>query len=693
AILVCLGSSHRRPTGRWRARRGGACESPSHMELEEARGYAEALRRLLQHSGLPFSALDAAGRVTTLGRRAAAALGARPGGAHAGQLLEGVVAERHRAQVAQAVRRAQGPGRAGAEPVSARLAGAAGCREAVLSLVPCYGSAGCVTAVLGLVDTGGGAEQAPDAKLPAPVSGVNAWRCTMGTSAAVPCIFELSEGGEALGGEEDAGHSEGFRGVVEQTVKASAPIHACEPGAGATPFESEVVSFESQGGETRYFCVRGLATSGPEMPFGGRLGIAQGYVVDMTRPELALQEASRWHERWRALAQLVFDFVLLVDITEYRILSVWDASSAFDEKLEGRSLADFVEGPDDRAALSDAISAALVAHAGTQEPLTFWNPRRKERIFTRCAMVSDAWDPSALFLGASLAADPGLAAPAPRPVKGSSSSSDIVASRQLEMLGGQAPEPSPSPPPEPSKPPAPPGAGGANKVVSLGAAPLRLSSAALGLAGLPASRKPPGLHRMGETPVPSHPNSEAPAAVPEACPAEEGAKRAPKEPPRAQQRPPGRPPAPLGAGAPPAALVGAVRRGRADAMSDSGRSVRSESDYGARRVFPTRLVVLADDGAERWRSSVQMLAEGVRAVALLAGDGLLRWGMPQEIADAIRQEAYVLNVRDNASGEMLQVADVTGTSMRNLQRHCGSDDELTIFLSPLEDSEDAFETA
>jgi len=669
------------------------------MELEEARGYVEGVRQLLQHSGLPFLELDAAGRVTSCSRQAAAALGARADGA-SGQLLEAVVANRHRAQVAQALKRAQGTSSGEVRPSAAKLPGASGRKDAILNLMPCYSRSGRVTGVLGLVSE----DNSPaDTKLPAPVSGVNAWRCTMGTSAAIPCMFELSEGKDTSGSGADARHSESFRSIVEQTVKDSAPIHLCEPGAGATPFESEVMPFESQGGETRYFCVRGLATCGPEMPFGGRISIAEGYVVDITRAELALQEASRWHERWRALSQLVFDFALLVDITEYRILSVWDESAAFDEKLEGRSLMDYVEGPDDRAVLSDAISAALVAHAGAQQPLTFWNPRRKERIYTRCAMVSDAWDPSALFMGASLVADgqpadPGLVASAPtkQPTKGSSSSNDVVASRQLMMLGGRAPqtpEPSPAPPPEPSKPPAPPGAssGGGNKVVSLGSAPLRLSQAALGLAGLPP-RKPPGLHRMGETPVASHGgNSESPA-VQDPAPAEEDAKKAPKEPPRAQNRPPGRPPAPLGA-APPPALVGAVRRGRADAMSDSGRSVRSESSNGTRRVFPTRLVVLADDGAERWRSSVQMLAEGVRAVALLAGDGLLRWGMPQEIADAIRQEAYVLNVRDNASGEMLQVADVTGTSMRNLQRHCGSDDELTIFLSPLEDSEDAFETA
>merc|ERR1719356_1100111 len=196
---------------------------------------------------------------------------------------------------------------------------------------------------------------------------------------------------------------------------------------------------------------------------------------------------------------------------------------------------------------------------------------------------------------------------------------------------------------------------------------------------------------MGETPVPSQNNSEAPA-VQDAGPAEEDAKKAPKDPPRAQNRPPGRPPALLGAATHPPALLNALGRGKASAMSDSGRSVRSESSNGTRRVFPTRLVVLADDGQERWRSSLQLLEENVRAVELLAGDRLHRLGMPKEVADSVQQEAHVLNVRDNASGEMLQVADVTGTSMLNLQRHCGSEGELTIFLAPLEDSEDAFET-
>ncbi|CAK0832485.1 unnamed protein product, partial [Prorocentrum cordatum] len=135
--------------------------------------------------------------------------------------------------------------------------------------------------------------------------------------------------------------------------------------------------FHGEDGEERYFTVRGLASVGPHMPFGGRVDIAEGYVVDVTGPELALKEASRWQERWQGLARLVFDFVLLVDTTQYRILEVWDDSGVFDEKLDGRSLLNYLEGPEDRSAMSSAISTALLAEAGAQRPVAFWNSRRK----------------------------------------------------------------------------------------------------------------------------------------------------------------------------------------------------------------------------------------------------------------------------------------------------------------------------
>mmetsp|Transcript_95490 Transcript_95490/g.275715 ORF Transcript_95490/g.275715 Transcript_95490/m.275715 type:complete len:204 (-) Transcript_95490:47-658(-) len=192
-----------------------------------------------------------------------------------------------------------------------------------------------------------------------------------------------------------------------------------------------------------------------------------------------------------------------------------------------------------------------------------------------------------------------------------------------------------------------------------------------------------------------------------------------QEPPKPEQQPPAQPPplpavvaeastsaSPSHAKAqglprmkPPAPLSKAEQKAREkDAAhgklkSKSGRQSRASSVASqVPRVFPTQIVLKSDTGEELWRSSELFLSENMRAAELLSRDSSQRFNMPQEFADAIQADTHELFVFDSVSGDYLQIANLASTNLQSLQRHAGNDGKLTMVISPLEDSEDAFET-
>jgi len=204
---------------------------------------------------------------------------------------------------------------------------------------------------------------------------------------------------------------------------------------------------------------------------------------------------------------------------------------------------------------------------------------------------------------------------------------------------------------------------------------------------------PPGL---GRKPPQVSPKPEAQPAAP---PATTGEAAAAAGSPTGGKAPalPTKPPAPT---SPTKAEQQAKEKERQAAerkKSRSGKLSRASSivsQVSARvpRVYPTYIVLKGDDGEELWRSSELLLGENMRAAELLSRDSSQRFSMPQEFADMIQADTHELFVLDTVSGELLQIANLASTNLQSLQRHAVSDGKLTLVISPLEDSEDAFET-
>mmetsp|Transcript_91200 Transcript_91200/g.257130 ORF Transcript_91200/g.257130 Transcript_91200/m.257130 type:complete len:700 (+) Transcript_91200:67-2166(+) len=672
-------------------------------ELEEANAVIASLKRLIAQSDLAYFEIDAAGVVTSWNDSAAEVFGAREQDA-LGQALEDIVAERYRARVAHALAQAQRPGgeQSGLGPLRLAGRGAPQSSEVGIKTVAFHNTHGHFVGAAGLVQLTSEATKAERVALPVPVVGVSAWRCTLRCMGACPPMFELCQGKPGV--HDSRCDDEAFQRMVEKTVRSSAATAASSstpPGGDRlVSFESDVLPFESLGGATRYFSVRGMVTSGPEMPFGGNIGLAEGYVLDITALKNEQQEAAKWHERWRGLAQLAFSFVLLIDITEYRVLNAWgDTQLSLGQHLEGRPLFECVHR-DDRAATVDAFSAALSAVGGAHvQALTFKHRYdENKKVQTQCTILSDNGDPSILFLGAEV-------------LKGGESGRLIGVS-----MNQQAPR---NPLPSTS-------VGGSNTAteeapaVSSSSAPkasggLRLTATALGLAGglggLPMA--PPGLGRKLDA------RNTVQAAV-GGCGGRGGggdggggggggggrggnvgagasggtATDGKPANPTPGPEPSGKKP-PTGGGAPSPQQQEPAKQRRSHrvsgaASSNSSRASRASSRVP--RVFPTQIVLNDDDGAELWRSGELLLGETMRAAELLTRDSSQRFNMPQQYADALQTDTHELFVLDAPTGELLQIANLASTSLQSLQRHCGAEGKLTLVITPAEDSEDAFET-
>lgn len=180
------------------------------------------------------------------------------------------------------------------------------------------------------------------------------------------------------------------------------------------------------------------------------------------------------------LSKFIIQFFHVGYITEYRILSAWDEESLFGKKLEGKLLLQYVP-QDSHSATINACSAGLVAPNGSHiTPLVFWEPTERRIIEAECAMVSDASDPSVLFIGAAVTAK--------KEGETSLPTTQLVNRMLSKETSGV--------------PPLPPnmrtGIGGTKSADASG---MRLTAASLILAsGSVGNQAPPGLWRKGETP-------------------------------------------------------------------------------------------------------------------------------------------------------------------------------------------------
>lgn len=120
----------------------------------------------------------------------------------------------------------------------------------------------------------------------------------------------------------------------------------------------------------------------------------------------------------------------------------------------------------------------------------------------------------------------------------------------------------------------------------------------------------------------------------------------------------------------------------------------AEASKGAApRVFPIVVVLNDETGREVWHSGTQLVSEQLLAADLLHRDTLRSICMPDTLVDTVQPGTHAISVLDINSGGTLQVANLTGTKFKSLQRHCNHMGELTISITPIEDSEDAFEGA
>jgi len=620
------------------------------LELEDAIAMLDGFRRLFVESGLAFFETDAAGKVTSWNAHAAQALGAANSEA-VGKPLEELVARGHRKRASHLTAHAQrrpGEPRLGSVRLGAREGTALDGKETTFRFTAFYNSAGSILGTIGLAEPhlAGSRQHQEQPPLPMAVGGVVAWRESFHSTAAMPPMFELSQTSKDEDGEiaqQVDVFGKTFAEVVEQTVRTASPIAG--KNEGPQPFEADVVPFETEDGATQYFSVRGVSITGPQMPFGGSIGLAQGYAIDVTALHQSMQEMDKWHDRWRLLSHLIYDFILLVDITEYRVVRSWKDQGVFGESMEGRPLFHFVN-TSDHARTMDSFSAALLAANGTRsQQFFFWHRVSKRRLTAECTLVSDPGDPSVIFLGAKLTPN---AIDNRRDSGGTSSSNAAWMPFQQDV--------------------APPAtatlAGDGSNSSRCGG--VRLTAETLGLA--------PALH--------------ASTALALQTPHRRDYNSQPMVQEMTQHMPvPG---TYGGLGTPLICVQGGVMTSAVQ-MLQPPLSVQSEP----RQMPPplrAQLVLRGGMGEELWRSAVQSFGKHVVAADLLTQQGLQSVNMPSHFAETVSPSSHVLFVVSYTCNEPLQVASISGTTLQSLQMHCAPHGPLTMILSPVEDSDDAFET-
>lgn len=645
-------------------------------EIDRLRACVDGLRALLSDCRLPYFETDTAGKVTQWNDRAVEVLGVRAN-AVLGSPLEDAVANEQRSRVSQALARAHrltGGSDLGSIVLRARHGHTK--IDTLFRLAAFCDRSGKVLGMVGLAQpTPSGTDRATTSlvrtALPAPVGGVAAWRCSLqGTVSTWADAFEMSKPRSACSDMHEEGLGKPFCQMVERAVRCSLPPKGMNDDR-PTPFESAVLPFNDADGTTRYFCIRGVAQSGPELLFGSNMGHAEGYVIDLTTVRHHLHEVERWHERWRSLARLTFDFSLLIDITDIRVISAWGDLDIFGEYIEGRSFLEFV-APHSHETTLQAFDAGHLNHGIQSEALIFCQAQHahseENHIYTECDFVSDSEDPGLIFLGARrVNADGGgkrVCSKTERQSTGGvplrhegvgaqhedSGGKERTGNAQLERVRDEAG----SPPTAKAERTA--------AATPTAKSSVKLTAAALGLASMTAPRPRPGEGSRGM------------------------AAAGPRDLPKATGKPPVHG---SSIAAPPRGAVSRRMPTRSPATSRSGSC--TSQGLVSRGVFRTVLVLYDDAGDVLWRSPTQLLGEHLHAAELLTRETTRLAGMPEDFSERLQADTHVLYVLDDTSGELLQVASLTGTSLQSLQRHCGADGLLTIVIKPVGDSEDDFE--
>eukprot|EP00929_Paragymnodinium_shiwhaense_P112270 TRINITY_DN8052_c0_g2_i1.p1 TRINITY_DN8052_c0_g2~~TRINITY_DN8052_c0_g2_i1.p1 ORF type:complete len:648 (-),score=155.61 TRINITY_DN8052_c0_g2_i1:280-2223(-) len=619
------------------------------VELEEAYAVIAGLKRLLAKEA--FFEVGANGLVTSFNRKACDATGISDAEA-VGQPLKELVMEKHKARVTQAMSsrpalRKPGVSSGGSEaPLSAvafnsrKKGDGSGAADVSFNLVPFQGNDHKFFGLAGFSVQHELKAQQARSQLPQSMAGVTAWRSTMHTDMSMPPSFEWSQAKQGSESDVDrAARSEGFREIVQGTVEET--VECLEDGSDV--FESEIVPYEFEDGTTYYYIVRG-SCSRARMPNGSYVIVAEGFAFDITSMRVMLLDSETWHDRWRLLVQNFCDVVLCLDIQERRCTQAWHDLEFFGESLEGKRMADVMNGEQMNVAVK-AFNLALLNGSHTQE-LSFWSRQQQKALVAECCMCSEPSDASVIFMGLSFSRAKQQSALAYTCEDNSGSvataaSSSVAAAADKKKDADAA----------------------AANAPRLTAAYLHFNSKQpLG---------PPGLWGGGG----------GGGNRPQNCslrgyqgpPAQGSVKRRNSR-------------GGLGEKAPP------VYVGRPKAAAQSTGSRRSISTCGVPRVFPTQVLLLDEEGRELWRSKEEMIDEELQAADLLDSKGKNRLGMPKEFADTISAQTHALSFFDDACQDYLQVANLSRTSLQSLQRPSGASNTLMLSIAPLEEFEEAFET-
>lgn len=661
------------------------CHSASIIpsEIQNAKLVVDQYRRLLVQSPNSYFEIDAVGCVTSWNSQVAKVSWTSADVA-VGQFLEDIVSAVSRNQVKQAIAYAQcGSHSTFFCPIRFPSRGQ-DCQEVTFRIMSFHSSEGKFLGAAAIADTEDVLKMGNP--LPDPVNGVIAW-CACFKEEANTHMFNINlpryEGATA----QTVPDEQGFRDMIEKAVQKSASFRD-----GPTVFDSEVMPYEMNDGATRYFQIRAFVSQIQSMPFSGEVSAAEGYVVDVTNLHKEQQERAKWHERWREMSLIMFDFVLLLDITEYRLLHAWGDTSQLGQAPSGRLLFEYVSR-DDKASMINVINSTLSAPCGATHVLNLKNSFTGNKIRARCTMMSDNWDPSQLMIGVTLTDKPsssmfqggqienigqiGYFSNSENTTDNFEARGSNIAREDLNQVSGCSGQLQHNTGSHQAA------SSGKSRANDCNSSHLRLTATTLGLVAgmpLPFSRAKPNPAAAPSKATPHQGNVKCPIAdgVDEPAPAAQNASHPVKSEsqcghPRRQRK---------------SRQVSHRRRG---ARSRTCSYASSHSSGRLPRVYTTQVVLHGERGAELWRSASILLGENLMVADFCTPKCHHLLKMPMFLAQTLRVDTHELFVVDDATGELLQVVSSAGTTLGNLLPHGSSDGKLEFVVAPVADSEDAFE--
>lgn len=499
--------------------------------------------------------------------------------------------------------------------------------------------------------------------LPPPVSGVFAW---CGLFPAVGSGTHAFKVNTALpNGVQTMPTDKGFETLIENVVKNE--VSKVSKQDGPVAFSSKTMSYETTHGTTGYVLTRGMLSKCSGTPLNISTIVAEGYAIDVTDYHKEQQGHAKWCETWRSLSQLAFDFILLVDVTEEKIIDAWGETSHIGQRPSGRLLCEYVSR-DNRAATRNAVGSALAAPYGIVQVLVLRNSLSGKPVKVKCTMLSDNEDPSQLIVGASLvvkeflrggAGDVSVAsaeyandlseARAQRPSTGTQEVCSIDGRSQDNSDAG----------------------GGCIQNHGDYGVRLRLTSTALSLVAAPCNphildSKVPIKAGLGPAaariPIPSGSKIQIPLPAVVPTPKKQGSEKSPS-----------------------------TRWSQKVHTKPSRLSTTSSlSSDQVPRVYPTQVILHDDANVELWRSSDLLLGENRKVADFCTPASQILLRMPEPLAKHLRIDTHELFVVESSSGELLQVTS-GGTKLGNLLQYGIAGGKLTFVIAPVADSDDAFE--